>query len=99
MSKFKRWINRHPDYKGMPGIIDEYSREHNLSMTSADFLRKAFLSYVKYGDETLQRDIIVKRSTISTLRSYFEGNCAKEYAENINASIDDMYNTIYAGQE
>lgn len=96
MQKLAKFTIKRPEFLPMPQLIEGYTERFGNPDESLrpDFLFVSFLSYLRFGDETLQRDIVVKRSTMSRLLNFFSGTLSDGEVESIQKNLDIMYGVI-----
>lgn len=87
--RFNDWVKKNNRFKDIEKTIMN-SISINIDSQHRKFLVKAVMSYIRYGHEMTNRDIIIKRSIMTRLEDFFAGNMDPKYAESLNKDIIDI---------
>jgi hypothetical protein len=96
-----KFIAKEPDYIGLPTLMMEYEEKtgNRGEAIRHEFIVIAWISYLRYADKTLQRDINIRKSTLSRLLAFFSEGLSATEAAPIAKNIDTMYNVINGTEE
>lgn len=74
LQKFSTWCDKNPLYRDFASTIQSSTvLDDGINNDDRMFIFKCILSYIKYENETLTRDSIIKKSIINQLYCFFKG--------------------------
>lgn len=89
MNRFNDWVKKNGRFVDLENTVMN-SDTIDIDPQHRKLLVKAIMSYIRYGSEMTNREIIIKRSVLTRLEDFFVGNMDPKYAESLSKDIIDI---------